>query len=170
MKNFIVVSALMLFYSSSLLAQKMEHEQRKSPHVTIAKKHVTITYGRPFKKNREIFGSLVPFDQVWRTGADEATEITVDRDCIFAGQSLKAGTYVMYTIPEQKEWTIILNSELAEWGAYEYDQVKDKNVLLAKVGARHLNKPVEQFTINIKKNDFTMEWDHTKVTVPVRFN
>jgi len=168
MKAKLTLTMFLLFAVTTLFAQGMAKE-RKSPHETVSKKNITITYGRPYKKGRDIFGGIVPYDQVWRTGADEATEITLSKDCMFAGKSLKAGTYVMYTIPGKTSWTIILNSELAQWGAFGYDKVKDKNVLEVSVPAEQSKKLTEEFTIKIAKKGFTLCWDKTKVKVPVRF-
>ena len=158
--------------ATTLFAQGMD-KKRASPHETISGNNMKITYGRPYKKGRVIFGdgktSLETYGKVWRTGADEATEITLEKDCVFAGKQVKAGTYVLFTIPGENEWGIILNSQLKQWGAFGYDKVKDKDVLNAKVPAKHLDKPVEQFTIIIDKSGFKMEWDNASVYVPVRF-
>src|SRR5258707_15507366 len=100
----------------------------KSPHDTVKTKDITVTYGRPYKKGREIFGKLEPFGKVYRCGADEATQITFDKDVTFGDKPVKAGTYALFVIPEEKQWTIILNSKLGQWGAYDYDKNKDKDV------------------------------------------
>ena len=78
-------------------------QDRKSPHETVEGKDVKVTYGRPLKKGRVIFGDLEKYGKVWRTGADEATEITFAKDAKVAGQPVKAGTYTLFTIPEEKE-------------------------------------------------------------------
>lgn len=75
-----------------------------------------IVYGRPLKNGRTIFGGIIPYDKVWRTGANEATEITFYKDVVFGGQAVKAGTYSLFTIPGKKEWTFILNKDLDIWG------------------------------------------------------
>src|ERR1700753_151941 len=108
MKHVITLTMLLVFAVTATFAQNMSNEQRKSPHETISGKHIKITYGRPYKKGRDIFGGLESYGKVWRTGADEATEITIDKDCEFAGHQLKAGTYTLYTIPEKNQWTVIL--------------------------------------------------------------
>ena len=143
---------------------------RKSPHDTVSTKNVTVTYGRPYKKDRVIFGTLEKWDQVWRTGADEATEITFQKDGTFAGQPVKAGTYTLFTIPaENGEWTVILNSQLKQWGAYGYEKAKDKNVLQAKVSTKKLDAPVEQLTITPTDKNLRIVWDQTEVNVPMKF-
>ncbi len=93
---------------------------------------MTITYGRPSVRDRVIFGDLVPFDEVWRTGANEATTITFSEGIKVEGESLEAGTYGLFTIPRKNgEWTIIFNSVADQWGAYNYDP--DEDVLRLEV-------------------------------------
>ena len=142
-------------------------QNRKSPHETVESGDVKVTYGRPYKKGREIFGGLEKYGKVWRTGADEATEITFAKDVTFGGQAVKAGSYTLFTIPDQNEWTIILNSQLGQWGAYTYDKNKDKDVLQVKVPAKKLDKVVEQLTIRFEGNNMIIEWDQTQVAVPI---
>src|SRR5262245_24240277 len=116
-------------------AQEMK---RKSPHETVSSKNVSITYGRPYKKGRDIFGELVPNGKVWRAGADEATVITFANDGTLGGKSVKAGSYTLFVVPEQSEWTIILNGQLNQWGAYDYEKNKDKNVLEVQAPVKSL--------------------------------
>jgi hypothetical protein len=142
-------------------------QNRKSPHETVSSENVSVTYGRPAKKGRDIFGALVPYGKVWRAGADEATEITFKKDGSLGGQPVKAGTYTLFVIPNEKEWTIILNSQLKQWGAYEYDKHKDKDVLKVSAPAGKTAAPVENFTIKIEGGQLLMEWDTTQVKVPV---
>ena len=145
-------------------------QNRKSPHETVKSENVEVSYGRPYKKGREIFGGLEKYGKVWRTGADEATQITFTKDATVGGKPVKAGTYTLFTIPDQNEWTIILNSQLGQWGAYEYDKHKDKDVLQVKVPAKKLDKPVEQLTIRFAGSNMIIEWDTTQVSVPVVIN
>ena len=139
-----------------------------SPHDTVRTKDITVTYGRPYKKGREIFGKLEPYGKVYRLGADEATTITFARDATFGGKPVKAGTYTLFAIPNEKEWTIILNSQLGQWGAFKYDQYKDKDVLHVDVPVKTLSAPVEQLTIAVSKKDLTISWDLTEVAVPLK--
>jgi Protein of unknown function (DUF2911) len=142
---------------------------QKSPKVTTESKNVKVVYGQPSKKDREIFGKLVPFGQVWRTGANDATEITFAADATFGGKAVKAGTYTLFTIPTEKEWTIILNSASKQWGAYGYDKIKDKNVLEVKVAATATKDVVEKLTITAEETGVMISWDKTSVSVPVKF-
>jgi hypothetical protein len=86
---------------------------------------IVIEYGRPSVKGREIWGSLVPYGQVWRTGADEATTITLASDAMIQGGHLPAGTYALFTIPGEEEWTVIFNKTGKQWGAFRYDSGED---------------------------------------------
>jgi DUF2911 family protein len=92
---------------------------------TIGLNDVTITYSRPGVKGRKIWGGLVPYNAVWRTGANSATTIQLSEDVLVEGQPLPAGTYSLHTIPGEKEWTVIFNKEANQWGSYSYDEAKD---------------------------------------------
>ena len=139
----------------------------KSPRVTADGKDVKVAYGQPSKRGRVIFGQLEPYGKVWRTGANEATEITFTKDATFGGQAVKAGTYTLFTIPNENEWTVILNPELKQWGAYGYDKIKDKDLPHVKVPAKKLDKVVEQHTIRFNDKGMIIEWDQTQVEVPI---
>ena len=86
---------------------------------------ITIEYSRPAVKGRTIWGDLVPYGKVWRTGANEATRFTVSHDVIINGNKLAAGSYSMFTIPSEKEWTVIFNKVAEQWGAFNYDESQD---------------------------------------------
>jgi Protein of unknown function (DUF2911) len=141
---------------------------QKSPKITTESKNVKVVYGQPSKKDREIFGKLVPFGQVWRTGANDATEITFAADATFGGKAVKAGTYTLFTIPTEKEWTIILNSASKQWGAYGYEKIKDKNVLEVKVAATATKEVVEKLTITAEETGVVISWDKTSVNIPIK--
>lgn len=153
---------------SSILPACAQDQQRKSPHETVKDGNISVTYGRPYKKGRDIFGGLEAFGKVWRAGADEATEITFAKDGSLGGQPVKAGTYTLFVIPEKTEWTIILNSQLKQWGAYDYDKNKDKDVLKVKAPVKTLGSPVEQFTIRFNAGNMIFAWDKTEVAVAVK--
>lgn len=108
---------------------------RPSPKASIMQRigvtDVTITYSRPGVKNRTIWGELVPYDKVWRTGANEATTISFSTDVKVEGQNLPAGTYALFTIPGKTEWTILFNKTSDQWGAFDYKQ--DQDALRVKV-------------------------------------
>lgn len=162
MKKMIVFALLGMF-----AFETQAQNAKPSPAMSTENDVLKITYGAPSKKGREIYGGLVPYNAVWRTGANEATEITFKKDVDFAGKMVKAGTYTLFTIPTATDWTIILNSELKQWGAYGYDKVKDKNVAEVKATASMMNEPMELFTIKATPKGFDIMWDKTKVSVPV---
>jgi hypothetical protein len=131
---------------------------------------IRVIYSRPAKKNREIFGKLIPYGKVWRTGANETTELRIYHDMKLAGKPIKAGTYALFTIPGENEWTIILNSDLDHWGAYSY--MEEKDVLRVAVPVKATNQTIENFSIRFEKIDeksikMILGWDHTVVEIPI---
>jgi hypothetical protein len=139
----------------------------KSPHDTVKTKDITITYGRPYKKGREIFGKLEPYGKVYRCGADEATQITFAKDVTFGGKPVKAGTYTFCAIPNATSWTVILNSKLGQWGAFDYDKYKAQDVLHVDVPVKTLSTPMEQLTMTANGGKVTLAWDTVQIEVPV---
>ncbi|MEJ7736329.1 MAG: DUF2911 domain-containing protein [Chitinophagaceae bacterium] len=132
---------------------------------------IRVVYSRPQKNGRELFGKLTPYGKVWRAGANEATEIKFYQDVELSGKKVKAGTYALFTIPGEKEWTIILNSDLDYWGAYSYNDKND--VLRVSAPATQLNSTVENFTIQFeskgeKQGVMKLAWDKTLVEVPFK--
>jgi hypothetical protein len=134
--------------------------------------YVKITYSRPTKKGRAIFGHLVPYGQVWRTGANEATEWTTTRDIEINGQLLPAGTYSFFTIPQPERWMIIFNSDLGQWGSYNYNPKLD--VLRLDVPVQQLkDESFERFTIEAKPRndqaDIRLAWDQVSILLQLQF-
>jgi hypothetical protein len=166
MKHLLLAIAAFISFSTYADAQNA----RKSPHETVSTDNVSVTYGRPYKKGRDIFGGLEAYDKVWRLGADEATTITFKKDGQFGGTAVKAGTYTLFAIPRESEWEFILNSQPGQWGAYGYEENKSKDVAHIKVPVTKLNEPVEQLTIRFQSTtSMVIEWDKTQVTVPLVF-
>lgn len=135
---------------------------------------VRITYSRPAKKDREVFGTkIVPYGEVWRVGANESAEIKFYQDVTIQGKKIKAGTYSLFAIPTATEWTIILNKDLDFWGAYSYN--KDNDVLRVNVPTKKTEEVVENFSIqcvkgsNDKETSIKIAWDTTLVEVPISF-
>lgn len=127
-----------------------------------------IEYSRPSAKGRKVFGELVPYGEVWRTGANEATKLTVGAEIAFGGQAVPAGTYALFTIPGEKEWTVIVNKVAGQWGAYKYDEKND--LVRVKATPARLAEPVETFQIALTdfKDDganLVFAWESTKVAV-----
>jgi hypothetical protein len=129
------IMILALAMASSALAQQVR-TPRPSPQATLTQTvgitDITLKYSRPGVKGRSIWGGLVPYGQVWRTGANEATTIAFSDDVTINGQKLAKGTYSLHTVPGQNEWTFIFNSVADQWGSYSYDQAKDVLRVTAK--------------------------------------
>lgn len=166
--------------SSKPKPEEPDPVRRKSP-ITIAKTmhnpsdtYIKIVYGQPYKRGRNIFGNLVPYDNVWRTGANEATEITTTKDITFGGKELDAGTYTLFSIPKKnKDWTIILNDILGQWGAFNYNSTDD--VLRTDASAMQKDSTAEALTIQFSEiannsTNIIIRWDHTEVKIPITFS
>ncbi len=155
----------------SLSAQKDDTKKApKSPPAKMTQKvgeaTVTINYSQPSVKGREIYGELVPYNKVWRTGANNATTFKTDKDIMVNGQRLAAGTYSLFTIPSENEWTIIFNSVLGQWGAYKYDEKNDVLRVMAKPVE---NKATERMTFTKGKNGMIyLDWADVRVPIEVK--
>ena len=178
MMKFRILSIACLLFAASLSAYGQEAlKPRLSPLEVVTMKYdetyVKITYGRPHKRDRTVFGNpeLVPYGEVWRTGANEATEITLTGPIKIAGNDLKPGVYTVFSIPEKDQWTIILNSDVGQWGAYNYNPEKD--VLRFTVPVEPTEVVYEPFTIEFEQQNsganILMMWDRVKVEIPVEF-
>ncbi len=176
-KNIFKVLAI-LFIIISFNANVLAQEALKplpSPSAMVTMKYentyVKITYSRPHKRDRKIFGSLIPFGKVWRTGANEASEITVTKDILIGGKRLAAGTYTLFSIPNQGNWKIIINKDLGQWGAFDYNAAH--NILTFEVPVQTMTTPYEPFTISFNQKESTTDlllmWDKTKVSIPIKF-
>lgn len=159
----------LLFLSSVLFMSLAACSQNPpaSPRVSAAGKDVKVDYGQPSKKGRVIFGGLQKYGEVWRAGANEVTEITFSKDATFAGKPVKAGKYSLFVIPNEKEWTVILNSNVGFWGT-EYESNKAKDYLKVNVPAKKLPAVVEKLTYSFAGSDMNIQWDQTGVTVPIK--
>ncbi len=171
--KFIILTALFLTIAHLSFGQEAV-EPRPSPMAVAATQqgdtYVKIVYSRPHKRGREIFGSeLAPYGKVWRLGANEATEITTTENIKVGGKTLKAGTYAMFAIPQEDEWTVIFNRGLGQWGAYDYDQSQD--ALRLDVPTQEAETTYEPFTIMFGEEgtELTMVWDKTKVVLPIKW-
>ena len=164
MKQFIAFLFIAACTFSNLKAQNV-----LSPRANAQHGNVSVDYGQPSKRGRVVFGGLEPYDQVWRTGANEATTITFKKDGTFGGKAVKAGKYTLFTIPREKEWEFILNSKTDQWGAYEYEKIKGSDVLHVVVPSKQKSDVTEVFTITVTAEALTLAWDQTEVSVPIKF-
>jgi hypothetical protein len=131
----------------------------------------TTTYGRPYLKGRKAVGdSLVPFGQVWRTGADEATVLTTETDLMIGTLAVPAGSYSLFTLPSAEGWKLIVNKTAKQWGAFDYSQGADLGRVDMKVTKAAAF--VEQFTISLPKagkgGALKLEWENTSASVDVK--
>jgi hypothetical protein len=176
MRIFLIALQAILISGMGVALAQESITPRPSPLAMVTMKYeseyIKLTYSQPHKKGREIFGGLVKYGEVWRTGANESTEITTTADLQIGDQVLPAGTYAIYTIPNQEKWTLIFNKELGQWGAYNYN--KNLDVLRVDVAVHAIDNNVvfEPFTIKIQqKNDegeLWFLWDRTKIILPFK--
>lgn len=188
MKQVKLLFSLLLFCASATLAQfklpaidkspmDMAYYPVNYPVLKIQNKvseplMARIIYSRPLKNGRSVFGELVEYGQIWRLGANEATEIEIYKDVKCGTDTkLKKGRYTMYAIPYQDKWTIIFNKETDIWGAFQYDPKKD--ALRVDVPAQKLPESAEAFTMQFEKDstglNLAIMWDNVKALVPFSF-
>jgi hypothetical protein len=164
--------SFLLLFSLSIIACSQAQQPIASPRVKVSSpdKNIMVDYGQPSRKGRTLFGpdGLEKYGKVWRTGANEATQITFAKDMTFGGKPVKAGTYTLFTIPGDKEWAVILNGQLGQWGAYDYEKSKAKDVLQVTVPAKSGQASVEKLAITPTDSDLTIAWGEMMVMVPVK--
>lgn len=125
---------------------------------------ITLEYGRPNVKSRTIWGGLVPYGEVWRTGANEATTISINRDVMVEGKELAAGTYGLFTIPGESEWVVIFNKVSDQWGSMKYDEGEDAlRVTVEPIAAEF----VESMEFQIDDSDVALRWEKLAVAVTI---
>ena len=149
-------------------------EKRKSPHETISAtlsgKKITISYGRPYLKGRKaVGGALVPYGEVWRTGADEATKLTTEADLMIGDLRVPKGSYALFTLPEKQGWTLIVSKKADQWGL-DYDKSDDLG--RTSMTVTHIDSSVEEFTMALKPKGgdsvlLTLEWENTAASAPI---
>lgn len=163
----VALSTLVLF----AFAATADHDTAKKPlsppqevKYSAGNKHVTINYSAPSKRGRAVMGSLVPYGKVWRTGANAATTLTTTTDVMLGSLHVPAGKYTLFTIPGEKEWTLIVNKQTGQWGT-NYDEKQDLGRV--KMTVTPLKDSVEQFGIAVNGKALTMSWENTQASVPV---
>lgn len=174
----LIVLALMLIGFLGFRFGLRSYTKQYSPEATAAFQQngldLRVEYCQPSKKDRLIFGTpaekaLVPYGKVWRTGANEATLLTVGDDVILAGKPLKAGKYTLWTIPGPGSWQVVINGQTGQWGT-QYDETRD--VFRAEVPARTVGDVKENLEMNFTEQpdgaDLVLRWDTREVTIPVR--
>ena len=176
MKKLFTLAILMIASLTFVDAQKFAGIDKSPLDISIwrtarnAPALAKVVYSRPMKNGRTVWGELVPYGKVWRTGANESTEVTFYNDVYFGGKSVKAGTYSLFTIPGEKKCTFILNNTLNQWGNFGYDESADVVRVEGTVGTN--SEPTEAFSIAWENQDdgsahLIIGWDdkHARVTV-----
>ena len=175
-----IVTPFLLFvilFTTNSFAQHF-NEVDKAPHDIsyyrinrVTAPLVKVLYGRPQNNGEKVFGNLIPFGKLWRTGANEATEVRFYKDVMFGDQTVTAGTYALFTIPGKDTWEIILSSKLDVLGAFQYDPTFDIARISVKVSKA---EPLESFSIAFKNTEDTVQmvlgWDTTRVKIPLLFD
>jgi len=165
-----ILGISLIFASVSTAQDRGNDSPRVSPNAsvsqTIGTTEVTVTYGRPGVRDREIFGGLVPFDEVWRTGANESTAITFSDDVVVEGEELEAGTYSFYTLPGMDEWAVIFNNNLS-WGT-EYDESMDQLRVTVQPQEAELMEQMMIYFEEVSEESGHMVIHWAQLKVPVR--
>lgn len=160
----------LLFSSAAVQAQDLPLPSPKAEvKQNVGLTEISVVYHRPGVKDRKIFGDLIPFDKIWRTGANKATAVSFSTPVNIAGNEIPAGTYSLFTIPGKKEWKVILNSETELWGTGNYEEAKNVVEISVKPGK---TDHVESFLIwfdavESGKTHMKMAWERTVITVPI---
>jgi hypothetical protein len=168
MKKRIALSALLaVFVTTAAFAQKPS--PAASASCDLGGKTIKTDYSSPRMKGRKIFGDLVPYGQVWRTGANEATTFVTSTDVTVGGKAVPAGSYTIFTVPTADKWTLIVNKKTGEWGIpykYESDELARVDMKVSK-----LSSPMENFTISYDKSGsgctMNVAWETTKASVDI---
>lgn len=159
--------ALAFLFATAALAQqpKKPLSPPAQAKATLGGKNVTIDYSAPSKRDRKIVGELVPYGKVWRTGANGATTLKTETDLMIGNLHVPAGSYSLFTIPGEKEWTLIVNKQTGQWGT-NHDPAQDLGRV--KMSVKALPKTVETFNIGVDGGALKLTWENTEASVPVK--
>jgi hypothetical protein len=167
----LTVLAVVLMIAFQVLKSRTKSS---SPEVkqtySVGNAKVNLFYCTPSKKGREIFGKLIKFGEVWRTGANEPTTFETDKSLLINGKKLPAGKYSLWTIPQQDSWTVIFNKEIPFWGDGSDGKAarnEKEDLVQVLVPVEKLTTPQEKLTIDALNNALTIKWDLTKISVPI---
>jgi hypothetical protein len=154
----------------SMVTSFAQEKKRTSPPATaegtIGEAKVTVAYSAPSADGRKVMGGLVPYGEVWRTGANNATTVELSKALKVEGKELAAGKYELFTIPSENEWVIVFQKATGQWGAYSYN--KDNDVLRVNVKPGKTKEFVEQFKIAVEKDGLALSWENTLVKVSLK--
>jgi len=169
------IFGFILFTSLEVKAQEFPKLDASPLDINIARNDnmspiIRVIYSRPQKKNRKIFGELVPYGKVWRTGANEATELEIYEPLKFGNAIIIPGTYTLYTIPQEKEWVVIINCDTNAWGAYNYDEKLDEARIT--VSSKKAVATIESLSMAFKPTpdgvSLMIGWDDRFIEVPFK--
>ena len=169
-----IAIAVLFLFALCLMSSAQDKSKRPSPPEQAQCKFsdgktITVDYSSPRAKGRKIFGELVPYGQVWRTGANEATTFVTTTGVSADGRDVPAGNYTIFTVPEQNKWTLIVNKKTGEWGIpYKYES---EELVRIPMSVSKTSSPVENFTIAFDKAasgcTLRMEWETSRATVDI---
>jgi hypothetical protein len=175
MKKPKIVQGLILTVTIMLFSSVLWGQNQASPPATATGKvnaaTITINYSSPGVKGRQIWGALVPYDKVWRAGANAATIFETDKDIKVEGKPLKAGKYSLYAIPGEKEWTVIFNTQTGQWGIKNDGSTSEdpaKDALRVTVKPQKSKAMQERLEYVIDKNGFALVWENVSVPVSIK--
>ena len=164
-KTFFMLTAL----TFTIAGSAQDEANRPSPAAEakgkIGEAQITIAYSSPAVKEREIWGALVPYGQVWRTGANEATTFETSADIQINGKTLQAGKYSVFTIPGESSWTVIFNSVVEQWGAFRYDASKD---VLRVEATPQMGEFLERMTFFVENGQVVLGWEKLRLPLMVK--
>ncbi len=175
MKKTLAIAALVVFVFTTLVLAQQDKSKRPSPPESAQCKFsngktVKVDYSSPRMKGRKIYGGLVPYGEVWRTGANEATTFVTDTNLTVGEKDVPTGNYTIFTVPSQDKWTLIINKKTGEWGIpykYEADELARVDMKVSKTAS-----PVENFTISFdQKGDscvMNLDWENTRASVDIK--
>lgn len=164
------IAVALLISTVSFAQKKAPLSPRDSTSGVVHGAHISINYGAPSVRGRKIFGGLLPFDKNWRAGANEATTFSTDKNITVGGKVLPAGKYSLFATPGEKQWKIIFNSQLGEWGINHNGEANDdpaKDVAVVTVTPKTVPM-TERLKYVITKNGFDLVWETTSVSVPIK--
>jgi hypothetical protein len=175
LKSILLLTSFLILGGLFNVNAQQQSRPRQSPKITTTGKigdaNMTITYGSPAVKGRKIWGELVPFDKVWRAGANEVTQIETDKDLVVEGKKLPAGKYSLYTIPGEKTWQVIFNSQTGQWGierSGETTRNPEKDVIVVAVKPSQSVLLEENLIYVINNKGLVLKWENLEVPLVIK--
>jgi hypothetical protein len=171
LKSLLLVIAFISAATLGAHAQGAKQSPKSTATGKVGDATVTITYSSPSVKGRKIWGDLVPYDKVWRSGANEATILETDKEIKIGDKKIPAGKYSLYTLPGEKEWQVIINSQTGQWGVQrsgETTRNPENDVAVVKVKPTHSDTMQESLVYLVNQKEIVLKWENVEVAVPVK--